>query len=136
MKWMLRGTKCSFLLLGQQWFVEIQERPNEPDFGGECSLENHTIAINSRYTGDTFLNYLIHELFEAVSFTIGCNFSRSFPDPKDMYIMDHTQMDLAIQAVRSAYEMVKGQLLTKHDQREAQTLPAIKKGKPRIVRNS
>ena len=100
-------TQCSFTLFGNTWTCLREDRPNEIGFGGECDIANKRICVCKEYEPETFLNYLHHELMEGALFLNACVFHRFFPDKKELFVMDHAQMDVVSGAVRGAYEEIK-----------------------------
>jgi hypothetical protein len=101
--------ECEFYWYGQTWkCMRVKELPDEKDpLGGLFDAEKKTIFINDCYDEESFLDYLHHELTEGALFLSACCYSRYFPDEKDVFVMDHTQMDLMSSAVRGAYESIK-----------------------------
>jgi len=99
--------ECTFNWFGTTWRCIREDRMDEDIFGGELDPSEKTIRINGKYDDETFLDYLHHELMEGALFYQACCFTRFFPDKKDIFVMDHTQMDLISGSVRGAYEMIK-----------------------------
>lgn len=102
-------SECTFNWFGQNWIckrVKNVEGLNEP-LGGCIDPANKVVYINETYDQESFLDYLHHELTEGAMFLNACCFSRNYPDSKDMFILDHSQMDIISGAVRGAYEMVR-----------------------------
>jgi len=101
--------ECEFYWFGQKWrCLRVPEVPGDPSsLGGLLDPEKKTIYINDGYDEESFLDYLHHELTEGALLLSACCYSRTFPDEKDVFVMDHTQMDLMSSTVRGAYETVK-----------------------------
>lgn len=100
-------TQCSFTLFGNTWTCTREERPEDGGFGGECDIGNKNIYINKDYDTETFLDYLHHELMEGSLFLNACAYQRFFPDKKELFMLEHAQMDVVSGAVRGAYEEIK-----------------------------
>jgi hypothetical protein len=99
--------QCSFTLFGNTWTCTRENRPEEGGFGGECDIGNKKIFINKDYDPETFLDYLHHELMEGSLFLNACAYQRFFPDKKELFMLEHAQMDVVSGAVRGAYEEIK-----------------------------
>ncbi len=99
--------ECTFNWFGQTWTCRREDRPDDESFGGEFDPASKSVNINSAYDDETFLNYIHHELMEGAIFLNACCFTRFYPDRKDMFLMDHSQMDIISGAVRGAYDMIK-----------------------------
>lgn len=106
-------TGCSFTFFGQEYICTREERPGEPDFGGEFDPNTKKMSINKKYDENTFLNTIHHELLEIAVYLSACTYTRGFPDAKDMFIMDHSQLDIVSGAVCGAYEDIKKKILIK-----------------------
>ena len=101
--------ECEFSWFGQTWKclrVSEIEGDDEP-LGGLFDPEKKKIYINDSYDEESFLDYLHHELTEGAIYLSACCYTRSFPDEKDMFVMDHAQMDMMSSTVRGAYENIK-----------------------------
>lgn len=99
--------QCTFNWFGTTWRCIRESRGEDDIFGGELDPSEKVIRINEKYDDESFLDYLHHELMEGALFHQACCYTRFFPDRKDMFVMDHSQMDLISGSVRGAYEMIK-----------------------------
>jgi len=101
--------QCEFFWFGQKWkclrLAEI--KGDKESLGGLLDAEKKIIYINECYDQESFLDYLHHELTEGALFLGACCYSRYFPDKKDLFVIDHAQMDLMSSTVRGAYEAIK-----------------------------
>ena len=126
--------QCEFSWFGQTWKCSRIER-SEDHFGGECSMGEKRININSRYDAETFLDYLHHELMEGAIFLSGVCFARVYPDREEIFVMNHSQMDLISGAVRGAYDDIKHKMIPKVRVPRAKESPiqknVVKAKKPR-----
>lgn len=106
---MMFKKECEFYWYGMTWkCLRVSKLPDEEEsLGGLLDVEKKTIFINECYDEESFLDYLHHELTEGALFLGACCYSRHFPDEKDFFVMDHSQMDLMSSSVRGAYEMIK-----------------------------
>lgn len=102
-------SECTFNWFGQNWVCKrVKEVEGlEDTLGGCIDPGNKVVYINEGYDQESFLDYLHHELTEGAIFLNACCFSRRYPDSKDLFILDHSQMDIISGAVRGAYEMVR-----------------------------
>lgn len=122
-------TQCSFTLFGNTWTCTREERPEEVGFGGECDIGNKKIYINKYYDAETFLDYLHHELMEGSLFLNACAYQRFFPDKKELFMLEHAQMDVVSGAVRGAYEEIKHNMGITQDVKNAKARNAEVKTK-------
>lgn len=101
--------ECTFNWFGQTWTCKRTDRVEglTGSLGGCFEPASKIIYINQEYDEESFLDYVHHELTEGAMFLNACCFSRVYPDEKDMFILDHSQMDVISGAVRGAYEMIR-----------------------------
>jgi len=98
---------CTFFWFEQTWTCSRVDGTEDDFFGGECIPSEKEIKINSKYDDETFLDYLHHELLEGATFLIGCSYTKVYPDRHELFIMDHSQMDVVSGAVRGAYAEIQ-----------------------------
>jgi len=106
--------QAEFFWFGQTWTCNRVISKGDL-LGGECSIYEKKVNINAKYNIETFLDYLHHELMEGAIFLSGCGYSRQYPDKEEIFMMNHTQMDLISSGVRGAYDKVKHGILTKQE---------------------
>lgn len=125
--------ECTFNWFGTTWRCIRERRGDDDIFGGEMDPSEKVIKIDERYNEESFLDYLHHELMEGALFHQACCYTRLFPDRKDIFVMDHSQMDLISGSVRGAYEMIKEKIVIENKAKRAyikkQTTTKSKKAK-------
>lgn len=103
---------CEFDLLGSKWKLNRVELVDGDELsGGMANLGEKSISILKRYDEPMFLQTVLHELFEACSFVVGTTFTRLFPEKQDLYILDHSQMNLIMENLFGSYEEIKRKMV-------------------------
>jgi len=97
---------CDFPFFGQTWKC-VRVRRKDETFGGECDAAQWLISINEKYSDETFLDYLHHELIEGAAYQMNCDYTRFYPDQEGLFILTYSELEVLSSAVRGSYEDIK-----------------------------
>jgi hypothetical protein len=93
--------EITFRMGGRDWTLRFRAMKHND---GLTTFGKNIIEIDQKLIGSELRDVVVHELFEAASYELGCLYTRGYPDSRDCYHLTHTEMSQAMTMVRAAYD--------------------------------
>jgi hypothetical protein len=105
--------ECTFTFFGLEHTLKRNPRKRG---GADYSAKESQIEISTKFTGDTFREYVHHELVEGALYNAGGEYGRKYPEDQTIFVFTHTELSTISSQVRMAYD----EICRKMNEQEAQ----------------